>query len=82
MKDFHSFVSKLLVVWMGIYAMLLVPGLLKGLIFYVISDFHMPASHYLDIISTIYQGLLWLVPTTFLWIAYVLSRPNRRYLQG
>lgn len=83
MKDFHSFVSKLLLVWMALYLLLLAPGLVKGLLVYVVSDFDMPEKHYLDIIATIYQGALWLVPTAFLWVAYFLSRPNnRRFLQG
>ena len=82
MKDFHSFISKLLLVWMGVYLLLLAPGLVKGLLVYLLFDFDMPEKHYLDIISTVYQGALWLVPTAFLWVAYFLSRPNRRFLQG
>lgn len=82
MKDFHSFVRKLLLGWIAIYAVLLLPGLVKGVFLYIISDFTMPTKHYFGIISTIYQGALWLVPTAFLLVAYFLSRPNRRYLQG
>ncbi|MCE3236673.1 MAG: hypothetical protein K0Q50_2864 [Vampirovibrio sp.] len=82
MKDFHSFVKKLLMGWVLVYMGLLLPGLGRGIFLYVISDFTMPTKHYFAIISTIYQGALWLVPTAFLLVAYYLSRPNRRYLQG
>lgn len=82
MKDFHSFVRKLLMGWLLVYTALLLPGLGKGLFLYVISDFTMPTKHYFDIISTIYQGALWLVPTAFLLVAYYLSRPKSRFLQG
>ena len=82
MKDFHAFVRTTLTIWLAIYLLFLLPGLVTGLFHFVVSDFFMPAKHYLDIINTIYQGALWLVPTGFLWLAYYLSRPDRRFLRG
>ena len=79
MKDFHTLVRRLLAVWLVVYALLLLPGLCKGLLLYIISDFTMPAKHYVDIIFTIYRGAIWLVPTAFLLVAYYLSRPKGRY---
>ncbi|WP_303673349.1 hypothetical protein [Vampirovibrio chlorellavorus] len=82
MKDFHGFVSKLLGVWLVCYALILMPGLLKGLVMFVLADFTMPAKHYFDIISTIHRGALWLIPTVFLAVSYYLSRPGKKMLQG
>lgn len=82
MKDFHGFVKKLLSVWLVCYALIWLPGLLKGLLVFVLADFTMPAKHYFDIISTIHRGALWSIPTVFLAIAYTLSRPGKRMLQG
>lgn len=78
MKDFHRFVEKLLTLWLAFYAVILAPGLLKGLAIYVISDFILPAKHYLDIMNTVHTGALWLVPTAFLLVAYCLSRPGKK----
>lgn len=80
MKDFHALVKILMTLWLAVYAMLVLPGLLQGLAFFVIFDFSMPAKHYLDIINTIHLGALWLVPTGFLWVAYYLSRPKSYFL--
>jgi hypothetical protein len=82
MKDFHSLVKTILNVWMLIYAALLLPGLVRGLVYFVLCDFSMPVKPALDIINTIHLGALWLVPTAFLWVAYYLSRPKNRYLGG
>jgi hypothetical protein len=62
-----------------VYALVLLPGLCQGLLFYVISDFNMPAKHYVDIIFTIYRGAIWMIPTAFLLVAYYLSRPKGRF---
>lgn len=78
MKDFHEFVSKLLILWLGCYALILLPGLLKGFFMFVLADFTMPAKHYFDIINTVYTGALWLIPTVFLAVSYYLSRPDRK----
>lgn len=82
MKDFHSVVRLILTLWLVVYAMLILPGLVQGLAFYVMCDFSMPAKHALDIINTIHLGALWLLPTAFLWVAFYLSRPKNRYLGG
>ena len=82
MKDFHSMVRKLLMLWLAVYAILILPGLLQGLAYFVLCDFTMSAKHYLAIINTIHLGVLWLVPTGFLWVAYYLSRPKNRFLGG
>ena len=79
MKDFHALVRSLLMVWLVVYALVLLPGLVNGLFFYIISDFTMPAKHYVDIIFTIYRGAIWMVPTAFLLVAYYLSRPKGRF---
>ncbi len=80
MKDFHQLVRTLLSLWMIVYALLLLPGLLQGLAFFVIFDFSMPVKHALDIMNTFHLGVLWLVPTAFLWVAYYLSSPRNRFL--
>jgi hypothetical protein len=82
MKDFHGFVKKLLAVWLSCYAVILLPGLLKGLVMYIISDFTMPGKHYSDIINTIHIGALWLIPTAFLLVSFLLSRPGKRLIQS
>lgn len=83
MRDYHQWIGKILNGWLLLYALLLAPGLLKGLYFYVISDFIMPAKHYLDIMSTIEIGSLWLIPTGLLMVAYLLSKPSKNsYLGG
>ena len=81
MNDFHTFVKKLFLVWLGLYALLLLPGLVKGVAFYVIFDFMLPIKHYLAIMNTLHLGLLWLIPTAFLALAYYLSRPGTNLLQ-
>ncbi|WP_373532046.1 hypothetical protein [Vampirovibrio sp.] len=78
MKDFHEFVRKLLMVWLGCYALILLPGLLKGLLMFVLADFTLPAKHYSDIINTVRTGMLWLIPTLFLGASYLLSRPGQK----
>ena len=82
MNDFHGFVKKLLTLWLGCYALILLPGLLWGLAMFILADFTMPAKHYSDIINTIYTGAWWLVPTVFLMVSYALSRPGKNMFQG
>lgn len=77
MKNFHGLTRQLLIAWVFVYLILMLPSFCKGLFFYILSDFTMPASHYLDIIYTATRGLRWLVPTLFLLLAYYLSRPYK-----
>lgn len=78
MNNFHGFVSKLLGYWLVLYALLVLPGLLKGLAIFVLADFTMPAKHYFDIINSIYLGGLWMVPTAFLIVSWYLSGPAKK----
>lgn len=78
MSQFHHFTGRLLSIWMVLYIGCLTLGLAKPLSLFIISCFDFAPTPYNELLNTLHQALLWLVPTAFLWIAYYLSNPKHK----
>ena len=78
MDDFHFFLNRLLVLWLGLYVAVLTLMLAKPVALFLMAGFKLSPTGMGHLLGILHLAVLWLIPTLFLWLAATFSRPYRK----